>query len=92
MPSKNATPRPPAGSLAEAIRVGLADSRPGFKPWYERLTPEQRAEVEAVKAQWLAGQLGKHRKPLAELISRYLKDQQICDVGTQGVIQWLRKA
>jgi hypothetical protein len=43
----------------------------------------------ALKAAWLAGELGTRKKTLARNISARLNERGISDVGEQGVIAWL---
>jgi hypothetical protein len=79
----------PSGSLLDDVRVAMAAVRHGSQRWYERVAPEHQAELAAIKAAWLAGELGSRRKTLARNISARLRERGISDVGEQGVIAWL---
>jgi tRNA A37 threonylcarbamoyladenosine biosynthesis protein TsaE len=46
-------------------------------------------KLAALKAAWLAGELGSRKKTLARNISARLQERGISDVGEQGVIAWL---
>ena len=82
----------PSASLLDDVRESLAACRHGPLPWHERVAPEHRAELAALKAAWLAGELGTRRKTLARTISARLRERGISDVGEQGVISWLDAA
>lgn len=82
---------PPAKSgLVEAIKTNLRESRPGFRPWNERVAPEHLDELLEVRRQWRAGELGTQLRPVARLISQELQSRGIATVGIQGVQAWLR--
>lgn len=68
--------------LAKAVR-----HTPGFAPWYERLPPEAREELEAVRA---AFDPERHQKTVyarAIIAAARERGWEIC--GPQGVINWL---
>ena len=77
------------GGLLEDVREAMAAVRHGSKRWYEKVDAEHQAELAALKAAWLAGELGSRRKTLARNISARLRARGISDVGEQGVIAWL---
>ena len=79
----------PSVSLLEDVRESLAASRQGPSRWYERLAPEHQAELAALKAAWLAGELGDKKKTLARSISQRLHARGIATIGCHGVIAWL---
>lgn len=80
----------PSGSgLLQAVRSNLVTRRPGFRPWYERLAPEHLTELEELRAEWRAGRLGSHLKPVAVEVVAYMQANGISDIGVQGVIKWL---
>jgi hypothetical protein len=79
----------PSGSLLSDVRVAMAAVRHGSKRWHEKVADEHQAELAAIKAAWLAGELGSRRKTLARNISARLRERGISDVGEQGVIAWL---
>lgn len=78
-----------SGSLLDDVRKAMAAVRHGSKKWYEKVDDEHQAELAAIKAAWLAGELGSRRKTLARNISARLRARGISDVGEQGVIAWL---
>lgn len=82
----------PSGSLLDDVRKAMANVRHGSKRWYERVAPEHQAELVAIKAAWLAGELGKRKKTLARDLSTRLRARGISDVGEQGVVAWLSDA
>lgn len=82
----------PSGSLLDDVREAMAAVRHGSKRWYERVAPEHQAELAAIKAAWLAGELGNRRKTLARDLSARLRARGICDIGEQGVVSWLNDA
>jgi len=76
-------------SLLDDVREAMANLRLGSKRWYEKVAAEHQAELAAIKAAWLAGELGSRKKTLARNISARLRERGISDVGEQGVIAWL---
>jgi hypothetical protein len=79
-------------SLRDDVRKAVSDARFGSPTWYERLAPEHREELDAIKADWVAGELGKRKKTLARALAVNMRVRGISDVGMQGVIAWLEKA
>jgi hypothetical protein len=67
----------------------MANVRLGSKKWHEKVAPEHQAELAAIKAAWLAGELGNRRKTLARDLSARLRKRGISDIGEQGIISWL---
>jgi hypothetical protein len=80
------------GGLLEDVRRAVSDARNGPATWYERLAPEHREELDAIKAEWMAGELGTRKKTLARALAENMRSRGISDVGMQGVIAWLEKA
>ena len=78
------------GSLADTVRNNLREVRHGFAPWCDRLPEELLPEVERFHADWVAGAYGRHARPVALLVSRWLAEHGI-HVGEQGVTAWLRR-
>ena len=78
-----------SGGLLDDVRKAISDARHGPATWYERLTQEQRDELDAIKAEWRAGELGTRKKTLARSLSENMRARGISDVGLQGVITWL---
>jgi len=78
-----------SGSLLNDVREAMAAVRHGSKRWYETVAAEHQAELAAIKAAWLAGELGSRRKTLARNISVRLRERGISDIGEQGVTAWL---
>ena len=81
-----------SGGLLEDVRKAINDARHGPATWYERLAPEHREELDAIKAEWLAGDLGSRKKTVARAIAENMRSRGISNVGMQGVIAWLEKA
>jgi hypothetical protein len=81
-----------SGGLLDDVRKALADYRHGPATWYERLAPQHREELDAIKAEWKAGDLGTRKKTLARAIAENMRSRGISDVGMQGVLSWLDKA
>ena len=81
-----------SGGLLEDLREAMAAVRHGPATWYERLAPEHREELDAIKAAWNAGELGTRRKTLARAIAANMRERGMSDIGEQGVIAWLEKA
>ena len=68
--------------LAKAVR-----NTPGFAPWYERLPPEAREELEAVRAAYDPSIHQKTTYARAIIAAARERGWEIC--GQQGVINWL---
>ena len=78
-----------SGSLLSDVREAMDAVRHGSKRWYEKVDAEHQAELAAIKAAWLAGELGSRRKTLARDLSARMRERGISDIGEQGVIAWL---
>jgi hypothetical protein len=81
-----------SAGLLDDVRRAVSDARNGPATWYERLAPEHRAELDAIKAEWKSGELGSRKKTLARALAANMRSRGISDVGMQGVIAWLEKA
>jgi hypothetical protein len=81
-----------SGGLLDDVRRAVSDARHGPATWYERLAPEHRAELDAIKAEWKSGDLGSRKKTLARALAENMRSRGISNVGMQGVIAWLEKA
>jgi hypothetical protein len=81
-----------SGGLLDDVRRAVSDARLGPATWYERLAPEHREELDAIKAEWAAGELGTRKKTVARALAENMRVRGISDVGMQGVIAWLEKA
>lgn len=68
----------------------LVDYGPHAKPWWVRLTAEQRAEIEPLRTAWREGRLGRRKMTAARAISTTLAEIGI-QIGPQGVQAWLRE-
>ena len=90
--SPNAKTKSPSGGLLDDVRKAVSDARIGPATWYERLAPEHREELDAIKAEWAAGELGSRKKTVARALAENMRVRGISDVGLQGVITWLEKA
>jgi len=90
--SPNVKTKSQNGGLLDDVRKALANFRHGPATWYERLSKEHREELDAIKAEWVAGDLGTRKKTVARAIADNMRTRGISDVGMQGVIAWLEKA
>jgi hypothetical protein len=81
----------PSG-LLDDVRKAMANTRHGSKRWHEKVAPEHQAELAAIKAAWLAGELGARKKTLARSLAENMRSRGISDVGLQGVLAWLDEA
>lgn len=79
-------------SLIDDVREAMANARHGSKRWHEKIAPEHQAELAAIKAAWLAGELGARKKTLARSLAENMRTRGISDVGLQGVLAWLEEA
>jgi hypothetical protein len=82
----------PSVSLLDDVRKAVSDARNGPATWYERLAPEHREELDAIKAEWKSGELGSRKKTVARALAENMRVRGISDVGMQGVLSWLEKA
>ena len=82
----------PKGGLLDDVRKAMANARHGSKRWHEKVAPEHQAELAAIKAAWLAGELGARKKTLARSLAENMRSRGISDVGLQGVLAWLDEA
>ena len=78
-----------SGGLLDDVREAMAKVRHGSKKWHEKVAAEHQAELAAVKAAWLAGELGARKKTLARSLAVNMRHRGISDIGEQGVIAWL---
>lgn len=60
-------------------------------PWWQKLTPEQTAELQPILAAWKAGVFGTRRRTASRVISIALQSVGIT-IGEQGVDNWLKRA
>lgn len=87
-----------SGGLVAAVIESMPPRVHGSLPWYERVAPEHREELDELKAMWRAGRLRDKsgqalpKNTAARLISMKLNEGGISNVGTQGVNEWLGKA
>lgn len=80
--------------LDEAVSTAVVSS--GIQPWYRKVAPEHRVELEQAKADWKAGRVQRDGKRLAlrvfaNALSKVMQARGISNVGEQGVESWLRK-
>jgi len=73
------------------VRKAISDARLGPATWYERLAPEHREELDAIKADWVAGELGKRKKTLARALPVTIGHVAISAVGFRGESAGLEK-
>lgn len=76
-------------TLLEEVRALLP--KKGQKPWHERTDPELRKELEAIKADFLAGKMGPGvtKTGLSTALAKSLKDRGM-EIGFSGVQRWLQ--
>lgn len=84
-------PAPKKPNLRELILAKLAALPPRHKTWFDRLDPESKELVVGLKREWLEGVHKTSAIRLAELIATTLRESGESNVGTQGVVAWLRK-
>lgn len=77
-----------APTLADQIAAALPP-RARTRPWWERIDPAHLAELEPVRARFLAGGYDASKRQMAKTISAHLRANGIAEVGEQGVISWL---
>ena len=79
-----------SSSLLEAVAANACMKR---KPpnWLERLSEEQRAEVEEIKRAWVSGELHASCLSLARSLVANCRDRGIPTCGVDGVRAWLAK-
>ena len=87
--SPNVKNKSPSDGLLDDVREAMAAVRHGSKRWHEKVAAEHQAELAALKAAWVSGELGTRKKTLARTLSARLNERGISDVGEQGVIAWL---
>lgn len=80
-----------ARSVVDEIAEEIANRRPPLR-WFERVAPEHVATLAEIREGWLAGRFGTKRRPAAKIISRWLNEHDIAQVGEQGVEEWLQRA
>jgi len=74
-------------SLLDDVLTRAVRNTPGFAPWYERLPPEAREELEAVRAAYDPSIHQKTTYARAIIAAARERGWDIC--GQQGVINWL---
>ena len=91
--TRTQSPTSTATSTSAAIIASISEEvgvpMPGSRPWHERVPQEHAETVRAIHAAWHDGLFGTRKMTAARVISRRLRDLGI-DIGTQGVIAWLR--
>ena len=78
-------------SLADSIKAALPRRWQGFAPWHERIDPAVLEELKKLRAEWQSGELVIGCKTLATVIAKRLNDEQLSNIGTQGVLAWLKR-
>jgi hypothetical protein len=85
-------PSTPSATGSSSLRDAVAAvARARRKPpnWLDRLTAEQRAEVEDIKRAWLAGEFAASGLSLAVSLVENCRERGIPTCGVQGVRAWL---
>ncbi|NBW14549.1 MAG: hypothetical protein EBR82_41775 [Caulobacteraceae bacterium] len=80
---------PKAPSIIDQIAASIPDSQSG-KPWWLRLTEDQREFVAPILAAWRAGRFGTRKITAARAIAKTLTEHGIT-IGAQGVLAWLQR-
>lgn len=76
-------------SLADDVLARAKERRPGFSCWFDRLTPEQQADMRAAHAKFNPAE---HQKlSYARAIVEVARERGIPTSGIQGVIAWLKR-
>lgn len=76
-------------SLLDDVLARQLRNKPGFQTWFDRLAPEQQAEMRAVHA---AFDPASHQKlAYARAVIEAANERGIPVSGLQGVIAWLRR-
>lgn len=75
--------------LAQAVIERAANNRPGFQPWYRRLPPEVRDELDSLRRSWRSGETGLQKRAMARAIVAELRSRDLPVSGIQGVEHWL---
>lgn len=60
--------------------------------WDQRVDPQHKETMEAIRQAYLAGEFGSQQKPAAEAIAKTLRARGIADVQFQGVLDWLKRS
>lgn len=81
----------PSVSLVASVLESLPTRVHGTRAWYERVAPEHREEIAALKAAWIAGQFKVPQNTAARFIAKRLNELGISNVQQQGVNSWLGK-
>lgn len=76
-------------SLVDEVAAAAKDSKPGFKTWFERLSPEAQAELLEVKRQFDHARFQKNAYAAAVIAACKARGWDVC--GKQGVIDWLER-
>jgi len=87
--SQTSTATSTSADIIALISEEVGVPSPGSRPWHDRVPPEHAETVKAIHAAWHDGLFGTRKMTAARVISRRLRDLGI-DIGTQGVIAWLR--
>lgn len=90
MMMKKLQPKSGSGAVDAVVRM-MAENPVGVQPWYKKIKPEHAAAVAELAEAWKSGRLGKRRRTAARVVSEYLKEQGIANVGMQGVDEWLQR-
>lgn len=80
---------PKAPSLIDEIVSLVPAGQAREKPWQDKLPSDVRAELEALKARFVAGEIKGTKSGMAKAISGTLARRGIITIGPQGVLKWL---
>jgi hypothetical protein len=77
-----------AATALEELRAVLPTFRPGFLPWYEKLSPADAATFGEIKRAHAAGELQQPKNTVARGVCVMLQARGI-DITKQSVVRWL---
>ena len=79
-------------SFLSDVAEAIVTKRHGNPTWSELLTPAQAAEFNAVRDNWVSGELRGSLRSVARAIIKVAEERGIPICGEQGVAQWLKRA
>ena len=79
-----------AGGLVDDISSRVRQSKPGYKPWNEKLPQDVQAELAEVKRRFRAGEIAATKVGLAKAIGDAIEGRGFLRPGVQAVVAWLK--
>jgi len=81
---------PKKKSLLSDVSARVANSVPGYRSWFNKLTPDAQAELSVVRKAYLSGELrGLQKRSVALAVMDVARERGWRTSGIQGVIAWL---